>query len=271
MLVSELMLQQTQVARVVEPYRRFLARFPTPAACAAAPVGEVLRAWQGLGYNRRAQRLHAAATTVVETHGGRLPPQEAVLRRLPGVGRYTAAAVAVLAFGADAGVVDTNVARILARAVAGRPLGEAEAWARAGELVPPGRGREWTSALFDLGALVCRSRRPACDVCPLAGGCAWRRASRPGEGGGDPRAGRERPDPAAATARGARRQPPFAGSDRQGRGRLVEALRHGDVALEAVAAVAGWPSDEPRARRAVDALVTEGLACRRGGVLTLPG
>src|SRR5690606_13188890 len=149
-LVSELMLQQTQVSRVAPRYCAFLAQFPTPSACAAAPVGDVVRAWAGLGYNRRAVNLHRAAVVVAEEHGGRLPTTLDGLLALPVVGPYTARAVLAFAHEDDVGVVDTNAARVLARAVAGRPLGAAEVQEVADAAVPPGRGWAWNSALLDL-------------------------------------------------------------------------------------------------------------------------
>ncbi len=256
-LVSEVMLQQTQAARVVGPYRRFVGRFPTPVDCAAAGAPAVVRAWEGLGYNRRALRLHAAATAVVELHDGQVPADLAALRDLPGVGEYTARAVLVFAFTAKTVAVDTNVARVLSRAVAGAPLRPSAAQALADRLAAPGRSWELNQALFDLGAGHCRSRRPDCEACPIRRRCAWRSAGRPS------------PDPAAGTAAGRRRQAPFDGSDRQGRGRLVAALRRGPVAAVAVPAVAGWPEDEARASRVADELVAEGFARWTRGALEL--
>jgi len=246
-LVSELMLQQTQVARVIPRYEAFLRRFPTPAACAAAPAAEVIRLWAGLGYNRRALHLHAAAAAA----GSRLPDTLDALLRLPGVGAYTARAVLAFAYERDVAVLDANALRGLSRAL-GRPVDQAAA----DRLVPPGRGWAWNQAVLDLGATVCRAR-PDCAGCPLAraGACAWRRNGRP------------EPDP---WPRGPR-QTRFEGSERQGRGRLVAALRAGPLDRDAVAAAAGWPDDPARARRMADTLVAEGLAVADGGTLRLPG
>jgi A/G-specific adenine glycosylase len=255
-LVSEAMLQQTQVARVAPRWAAFLERFPTPAACAAAPVGDVVREWAGLGYNRRAVALHRAASAVVERHGGRLPASVDALVALPGVGPYTARAVMAFAFEADVGVVDTNAARVLAR-VAGRRLGRAEAQAAADAAVPPGAGWAWNQAVLDLGATVCVRRSPRCGACPVAGWCRLAAA------------GLALPDPADGSAGVSRGQAPFAGSDREGRGRLVAALRRGPVALDAVAAAAGWPSDPARAGRAAAGLVADGLAVAADGALRL--
>ena len=255
MLVSELMLQQTQVARVAPRYRAFLERFPTPAACAAEPVGSVVRAWAGLGYNRRAVNLHRLAAAVVEHHGGRLPRQLDALLALPGVGPYTARAVLAFAFEADLGVVDVNAARVLAR-TAGHRLGPREVQERADGLVPPGTGWAWNQAVLDLGATMCTKRAPRCPACPVAAWCGWRET-----GGADPSLG------SAGTGG---RQSAFAGSDRQGRGRLVDALRRGPLAWADVPDAAGWPEDAPRAHRAAASLVAEGLARDDGDRLCLP-
>ncbi len=253
-LVSEVMLQQTQAPRVVEPFRRFVARFPTPAACADAGAAEVVRAWAGLGYNRRALNLHRTAVVLVERHLGRVPDDLDALLDLPGIGPYTARAVLAFAYGHATGVVDTNVARVLARAVAGRPLGKVEAQRLADRLVPTGHPWQFNQAMFDLGARCCTARAPRCEACPLAAGCKW---------AGDPVGSA---DPAAAYRR---RQAAFAGSDRQGRGRLVAALRRAPVAERALADAAGWPDDEPRALRIAGALVDEGIACWQERFLAL--
>jgi A/G-specific adenine glycosylase len=257
-LVSELMLQQTQVTRVMPCWRAFLARFPSAAACARAPAGDVVRAWEGLGYNRRALNLHRAAQAVVERHGGALPPDLDALRALPGVGPYTARAVLAYAFEADVGLVDTNTARVLARAVRGRALTAAEAQATADAAVPAGSGWAWNQALVDLGATTCTKRAPACGRCPVSETCAWATS------------GWARPDPAVGTAGSGSRQSTFAGSDRQGRGRLVAALRRGPVALADLAAASGWPSDPERARQVAATLLADGLARQADGALHLP-
>ncbi len=254
-LVSEVMLQQTQAERVVAPYRRFLERFPTATACARAGLGPVLEAWAGLGYNRRARHLHRAAVAVVERHEGTVPDDLGALLALPGVGAYTARAVLVFAFERHEAVVDVNVRRILCRAVAGARLSAPQSQALADTLVPAGRSWEWNQALMEIGATWCTARAPACGSCPLSGACAWFLAP---EGTADP---------APAPVRQAR----FEGSDRQGRGRLVDALRAGPVPPGRLRAVCGWPQDPDRARRVADALVAEGLAHRGpGNVLVLP-
>ena len=254
-LVSEVMLQQTSPARVLDAYRLFLRRFPSVLACSAAPGGDVVRAWAGLGYNRRALNLHRAATVIVEQHGGLVPSDLEALSALPGIGPYTARAVLAFAFEADVAVVDVNVARVIARAFAGDPISTGQAQVIADALVPRGRGWLWNQSLMEIGALLCTARAPRCELCPLASVCTWAARERPS------------PDPAAARSK----QSAFVGSDRQGRGRLVNALREGPVTRRELAAACGWPDDAGRACRVADSLVTEGLARRRsGGVLTLP-
>lgn len=252
------MLQQTQVARVVPRFTAFLETFPTPAECASAPVSEVVRAWQGLGYNRRAVNLHRAATRIVDRHGGEVPADVRVLETLPGVGPYTARAVASLAYDHDVGVLDTNAARVLARAVAGRRLGRAEAQRLADDNVPAGRSSDWNQAVMDLGATVCTKRSPRCDACPVVTACVWAAAGWPS------------PDPVVGTAGSSTPQSTFAGSDRQGRGRLVDALRCGPVPLDRLADAAGWPEDPDRALRVADGLVRDGLAEVADGTVALP-
>jgi A/G-specific adenine glycosylase len=257
-LVSELMLQQTQVPRVVPRYHAFLERFPTPADCAAAPLGDVVRAWEGLGYNRRAVNLHRAATACVERHGGKLPATLDELLALPGVGPYTARAVLVFAYEDDRGLVDTNAGRFVARALAGRALAGTEAQAVADAAVPAGDAWRWGSAVFDLGAAICTKRAPRCDACPLRDhGCAWAAAGFP------------EPDPVLGSAGISTPQSRFDGSDRQGRGRLVDALRRGRVAGAELAAVMGWPSDQERAARVAATVVADGIAVVVGDVYEL--
>jgi A/G-specific adenine glycosylase len=257
-LVSELMLQQTQVPRVVPRWQAFLDRFPDPATCAAAPVGDVVRAWTGLGYNRRAVNLQRCAVAVVDHHDGRLPDQLAALLALPGIGPYTARAVLVFAFERDIGLVDTNAGRFLARAAAGRTLARREAQLLADSLVPAGAGWAWGQAVFDLGALVCTKRAPACGRCPILDDCRWAAAGWP------------EPDPVAGSAGVSAPQSSFAGSDRQGRGRLVDALRAGPVTAGDLGTTMGW-GDPERARRVAATLVADGLAVRADdGTYRLP-
>ena len=265
-LVSEVMLQQTQVDRVVPRWHRFLDRFPDVGAGASAGVGAVVQEWAGLGYNRRAVSLHGCATAVVERHDGVFPDDLEGLLGLPGVGPYTARAVLAFAFERDVAVVDTNVGRILARTV-GRPLTAAEAQAAADRLVPSGEGWSWNQAVLDLGAMVCTKRDPACSRCPLAEGCTWHRNGRPD------------PDPAVGSHAVSRGQSRFDGSFRQGRARLLDVIRAGGPLPPAAwLASCGWASgrDEPPwreadAHRAAASLVRDGLAALTDdGDLVLP-
>lgn len=252
-LVSELMLQQTQVARVVDRLPRFLRRFPTPTACADHPVGGVIDAWSGLGYNRRAVNLHRAAVAIRDEHDGAVPPVLSQLLALPGVGPYTARAIRVFAFEFDDGVVDTNIGRVLAR-LSGSPLRPSDAQRLADRLVPRGQGWHWNQALMEVGAVVCRPT-PSCGSCPLSENCSWR-----GDG----------VDPAIGSAAVSKRQTRFEGSDRQGRGRLVDALRAGPVARAHLPGVMGWADDPDRARRVAAAVVADGLAIEDDSCVRLP-
>ena len=249
------MLQQTQAVRVEPIFVRFCERWPTPAALAAAPTSDVVRAWQGLGYNRRAVALQRAATVIVERHEGEVPQDLDDLLALPGVGPYTARAVLAFGFGADAAPVDTNVARVLARAVSPSPLTPVAAQRLADALVPTGAAAAWSSALMDLGAGPCRARSPRCGDCPWASRCSWRR-----RGG---------PDPALPVAPGSR-PPSFVQTDRYRRGRLVDALRAGPVAAGDLTVAAGCGDDHERALRLANALVADGLAAWSAGRLRLP-
>jgi A/G-specific adenine glycosylase len=258
-LVAEVMLQQTQVDRVVPRWRSFLRRWPDTSTCAAAPVADVLREWQGLGYPRRARWLHATATAIEQRHGGRFPDRLEELLALDGVGPYTARAVLAFAFERDVAVLDTNVGRVLAR-WEGRPLARAVAQSLADRLVPAGEGWAWNQGVLDLGATVCRPR-PDCGRCPVRHWCAWQRAGRPD------------PDPAVGSAAVSRPQARYEGSRRQARGRLLAALAEGPVALDAVAAVVGRDDRDPaEARSVVESLVADGLAeLGDDGRVRLPG
>ena len=177
-LVSEIMLQQTQVSRVESYWTRFLERYPRVDDLASASSDAVHDSWAGLGYYARARNLHAAAKTVVRDHGGRFPADPDALRKLPGIGRYTAAAVASIAFGADVGTVDTNVERVLARAFRIRGTKKSarrvrRTWDLVNALVPRGRAGDWNQALMDLGATVCTARRPRCGACPVKPVCRY--------------------------------------------------------------------------------------------------
>jgi A/G-specific adenine glycosylase len=245
-LVSEVMLQQTQVDRVVPRWHEFLERFPTTVACASSPLAAVLELWVGLGYNRRAVNLWRTARVVTDSFGGRFPDRLEVLLALPGVGPYTARAVLAFAYEADVGVVDTNVGRVLAR-VTGRPLTLRGVQELADAIVPEGSAWAHNQAMLDLGATVCRARQPRCEECPLRAACAWAEAGRP------------EPDPALGSGGVSGRQSRFVGSDRQGRGRLVAALRHGAVEADGLAAAMGWPDDPARALRVAAGLLDDGL------------
>ncbi len=243
-LVAEVMLQQTQAERVIPKWTAFLDAYPDPAACAASPLGDVLRLWQGLGYPRRARNLHHAAEVIIEHHGGRLPDDLDGLLALPGIGPYTARAVLAFAFERDVAVVDTNIARILARTV-GERLTPRRAQAAADESVPGGHGWIWNQVIMDLGASLCRPT-PRCERCPLAASCSWHRAGHPA------------PDPAVGSAGVSTRQAPFDGSDRQARGRVLAALHDGPR-----------PASDFDAR-ILSTLMNDGLVELREGTAFLP-
>lgn len=256
-LVSEVMLQQTQAARVAVEIDRWLARWPTPADLADAPTHEVLRQWGTLGYPRRALRLQDTARAIVERYGGEVPRDVESLLALPGVGDYTARAVAVFHFGDRHPVVDTNVRRVVARAVHGR--GEAGPAAKRDladveALLPEGRAEASvvSIALMELGALVCTARAPRCGECPIAEACAWRAAGYP------PFEGRRAP-----------RQSRFEGSDRQARGTVLRALRAVDVPLSPAELHARW-HDADQLERALASLAADGLVVREGDAVRLP-
>ncbi len=251
------MLQQTQVARVVEAWPRFLRRFPDVASLAGAPAGHVIAEWHGLGYNRRAVHLQRAAQAIVEHHQGAVPSRLTDLQALPGVGPYTARAVAVFAFEEVAAPVDTNVERVLSRALVGDRLAPKSMQQWADAVVPPERPAAWSHALMDLGAQLCTARAPRCVACPVAATCAWQLT------------GHAEPDPAGGSNRGG--QGRFEGSDRWHRGRVVEALRRGPVPADALARTAGLETEPARLDRLVSNLVEDGLAEWHGPSLTLPG
>lgn len=239
-LVSEVMLQQTQASRVIPAYTAFLERFPTLRSLARTPLGDVLRAWSGLGYNRRARDLHRIAAA--SPHG--LPRDVAALDLLPGIGAYTAGAVACFATGSRVAFADTNIRRTLGRIVLGRDVTEREAVAIDTELMPRDAAT-WHHALMDLGAAICVARAPRCDVCPVADLCRGR--------------GR-----LYATPR--KQQPAFATSDRRVRGRIVALLRESEMSVVALRRAVG----DERVPRLVSALVSEGLVERRGRRVALP-
>jgi A/G-specific adenine glycosylase len=243
-LVSEVMLQQTQVERVIPKWETFRAEFPTPAACASVPLGDVLRLWQGLGYPRRARNLHDTAAAIVERHDGAVPDRLDELLALPGVGPYTARAVLAFAFERDEAVVDTNIARVLAR-TAGERLTPKRVQAVADALVPRDQGWAWNQCLMDLGATMCRPA-PRCDDCPIGAGCAWRRA------------GCAAPDPSDGSAGVSTPQSRFEGSARQARGRVLERLTGGPAPVNEFAA------------HIVDGLLADRLVVKEGDFVRLP-
>ena len=246
-LVSEIMLQQTPVARVLPVYEAWLTRWPTPAALAADPPGDAVLAWGRLGYPRRALRLHEAAVAIRDHHAGEVPADYDTLRSLPGIGDYTAAAVASFAYGRRHVVLDTNVRRVLTRIVSGRELPgtsiTAAERAIATDLLPlePARAALWAVASMELGALICTARTPKCERCPVIEFCAWHAAGQPADDGPP------------------RKVQTYAGTDRQVRGRLLAAVRDAAPAPVRHSVLdACW--DEPIQRaRALDGLVADGL------------
>jgi len=245
-LVSEVMLQQTPVSRVRPAYEAWLARWPTPAALAADAPAEAVRAWGRLGYPRRALRLHACAVAIRDRFGGELPGDVEQLLGLPGVGSYTARAVAAFAFGRRVPVVDTNVRRVVARAITGQgaagPPSVARDLAAVEALLPaePAVAARFSVAVMELGALVCVARAPRCEQCPIAGACAWRAAGYPAYTG--------------PTVRPQR----FEGTDRQVRGLLLAVLRDATGPVEQHRLDAVW-ADAGQRQRALDSLVVDGL------------
>lgn len=253
-LVSEVMLQQTQVTRVIDRWTEFLQVFPTPASCASGSSGDVIALWAGLGYNRRAVNLWRASVEICDRFGGELPATVPELQSLPGIGPYTARAVAVFAFEAPVGVVDTNVGRLLARWM-GERLTPNAAQAHADALVPDGRSWTWNQGLFDFATAICTKRAPDCGSCPVRSACAWR-------GEGD--------DPAVDSAGVSTGQSRFEGSIRQVRGRILDAARQGTVARHALSAFARTGDSADDVDAIADGLVRDGLLVRDGDLLRLP-
>ena len=257
-MVSEFMLQQTPVSRVLPAHAAWLGRWPEPAALADASAADAVRQWDRLGYPRRAVRLHASAQLIVSRHGGRVPAEVPDLRALPGVGSYTAAAIASFAFGRRHPVLDTNVRRVLTRLISGQglpPVSPTVAEVRLAESLLPADGRQaarWSVGVMELGALVCTATRPRCTDCPLASQCAWLRLGRPAP---PPRRG----------------QAAYHGSDRQCRGEMLAVLRAAAGPVPASRLADAWHDTAQRAR-ALAALVNDGLVIRCGdGSLALPG
>jgi A/G-specific adenine glycosylase len=255
-LVSEIMLQQTPVARVLPAFHRWIERWPTPAALAASPAGDAVREWGRLGYPRRALRLHAAAVTCVEQHGGVVPGSPLELRALPGVGSYTAAAVAAFAYGRRIAVVDTNVRRVVARWLLGLPGALSIPDAQVTALLPddPATAVTTSVALMELGALICVSRGPRCAACPLAASCQWLAAGAP---------------TAEEAGVRTRRSQGYEGTDRQVRGRLLAVLRDAPDSVDAAVLDRTWADHEQR-QRALASLLDDGLVVAVPGGYALP-
>lgn len=284
-LVSEIMLQQTPVVRVLPVWRRWLEQWPQPGDLAAASPAEVLRAWDRLGYPRRALRLHAAAQNIAAEHDGRVPGDHARLLALPGIGAYTAAAVAVFAFGQRHTVVDTNIRRVEARVFSGRALPSRSLTAAetrlAQDVLPQDVAESvaWNQAVMELGALICTARSPRCDECPVRRDCAWVAAGSP---------------PAQETPRGQS----WHGTDRQVRGAMMAVLRAADepvparllltdlagseqiagkhaappaVVIERLGALWRLPAPAEQRERALNGLLADGLATADDGAVSLPG
>ncbi|MFM9878271.1 MAG: A/G-specific adenine glycosylase [Rhodoglobus sp.] len=257
-LVSEIMLQQTPVTRVIPRLEQWLARWPTPTALAASPPAEAVRAWDRLGYPRRALNLHAAAVLISSRHGGVVPSSVDDLLALPGIGDYTARAVAAFAYGERHPVVDTNVRRVIARAVLGQavagPPSTRRDLADMERLLPESLpdARLFNAAMMELGALVCTAGVPRCDACPIASLCAWRAAGYPEYFG-----------PRALV------QKKFEGSDRQVRGLIMAELRASNIPVTAVEVETVWP-DATQRSRALAGLLVDGLVVAVDGGYELP-
>jgi A/G-specific adenine glycosylase len=256
-LVSEVMLQQTPVHRVTERWTEWMTRWPTPSSLAAETPGAAVRAWGKLGYPRRALRLHAAATIIAAQHDDVVPADVDMLLALPGVGAYTARAVAAFGYGHRVPVVDTNVRRVVARAVRGMADSEAPSTSRdlsdADDILPEAQAARFAAALMELGAVVCTARRPRCTDCPVSGECAWVRAGRP---------------TATAPGRPAQR---FAGTDRQVRGLLLDVLRAAADPVARARLDVVW-LDAPQRDRCLDSLLLDGLVEQTlDGRFALPG
>ncbi|TAJ49718.1 MAG: A/G-specific adenine glycosylase [Herbiconiux sp.] len=247
-LVSEFMLQQTPVVRVIPRLEEWLIRWPEPADLACEPAGEAVRAWQSLGYPRRALNLHACAVAITERHGGAVPNDVEALLALPGVGDYTARAVAVFAFGARHPVVDTNIRRVIARAIDGLPDAPSPNAKRdlpaMTALLPEddADAARFNAGMMELGALICTAKSPKCDLCPVATQCAWRAEGYP-------------------ETEVARRptQKKYEGSDRQARGALLRVLRATPHPVQAAKLAEALPDDAARYGRALEGLLKDGL------------
>lgn len=246
-LLSEVMSQQTPVARVEPIWREWMERWPTPEAFAQASPADVLRAWGKLGYPRRALRLLECAAAIVEEHAGRVPGDVDKLLELPGIGDYTARAVACFAYGHNVPVVDTNVRRVYRRAVEGKYLAGAASrseLAKVAELLPEEDGPRFSAAMMELGALVCTATNPKCGACPLLSTCAWVAAGRP------------EPLPEELAKKKVQK---FTGTDRQVRGLIMDVLRNAETPVPLTDIDLVWPKEGQRTR-ALESLLVDGLA-----------
>ncbi len=254
-MVSEFMLQQTPVARVLPVFESWMSTWPTPGALAAVPSGEAVRAWGRLGYPRRALRLHAAAQAIMDRHDGEVPASYDDLLALPGVGDYTASAIASFAFGGSHAVLDTNVRRVFARAVSGVEFPSASVTRAekqlAESLVPAEQPATWAVAVMELGALVCTAANPKCGACPVNDVCAWNLAGRPAYDG-PPRRGQA-----------------WAGTDRMARGRLMAVLREAEGSVARPRLDQAW-SDAVQRERALQSLIADGLVVESDDRFALP-
>ncbi|MDR0489160.1 MAG: A/G-specific adenine glycosylase [Propionibacteriaceae bacterium] len=258
-LVSEIMLQQTPAARVIPYWESWMTTWPEPVDLAEAPVAEVIRAWGTLGYPRRALRLQECAKIITDSHGSKVPSEDQVLRGLPGIGEYTAAAVAAFAYGRRTVVLDTNIRRVLARAHSGEALpvphlttAEREMAAR---LVPQDIAESvlWNQSTMELGAILCQAREHTCEPCPVKELCSWREAGYPGD-----------------LYAGQRRTQGWKGTDRQARGKVMAVLREAEGERVPVAALLALQSPRSQMERALDGLIVDGLAVREGEAVRLP-
>jgi A/G-specific adenine glycosylase len=253
-LVSEVMLQQTSVERVLPKFEAFIERFNTPHALADAALGDALVLWSGLGYPRRCRHLHRSAQVIVAEHGGEVPSDLESLLALPGIGQYTARAVQCFAHGAVVGVVDTNVSRVFSR-LEGTSMSAKELQHFADRVVPIDAAWEWNQVLMDFGARHCTARSPQCDGCPVGNVCRWK-------GRGE--------DPAVNSAGASKPQAKFSGSDRQARGAAMRAVIKGSVLVADVIEAMQLSHDPDRGERLLQDLIQEGLLVTANGRVSLP-
>lgn len=255
-MVSEFMLQQTPVSRVLGPWQEWMERWPAPDDLAAEEPGAAVAAWGRLGYPRRAQRLHRAAVAIAQQHGGQIPSSLVELRALPGVGQYTAAAILSFAHGGRAVVLDTNIRRLLARVESGvefpSPAASQAEWRAAEAWLPDDAPTAalWAAASMELGALVCTARSPRCDDCPVREHCRWRAAGYPRHDGPP------------------RRAQDWHGTDRQCRGVILDLVRHNPEGVRVELALNAW-ADRDQAERSLAGLLADELLRERDGRLVL--